>query len=164
MTAATIRPATDDDLDELCRLRLAFIADLRGVDPADFDPVFVTVTRDFVARTMAADRIRSWLAVLDGTNVGVVSVLVADTPPLPERHLGNEGYIVNMYVDPRGRRRGIARALLEAAVAAGDELGLRGCYLHATTQGRPLYASAGFADDPRVMNRPIDGVDPLSTT
>ena len=163
-TAATIRPATIDDLDELCRLRLEFIADLRGVDPAEFDPAFVATTRRFFVGTMAGDRIRSWLAVLDGANVGVVSVLVADMPPLPERPLGHEGYIVNMYVDPQGRRRGIARALLDAAVGAAADLGLRGFFLHATAEGRPLYADAGFVDDHRIMILPTDGIDPRRTT
>jgi len=154
-TAATIRPATDDDLDELCRLRLAFIADLRGI----VDPAFVTVTRRFFVDTMAAGRIVSWLAVLDDQNVGVVSVLIADMPPLPERHLAHEGYIVNMYVDPQGRRRGIGRALLDAVVASAPALGLRGFFLHATAQGRPLYEEAGFVDDPRIMLLPTDGID-----
>ncbi|WP_421118335.1 GNAT family N-acetyltransferase [Aquihabitans daechungensis] len=158
--AATIRRATDADLDDLCRLRLAFIADLRGVDPAEFDPAFVAATREFFVATMADGRLVSWLAELDRTSAGVVSVLTADVPPLPERPLAHEGYIVNMYVDPRGRRRGIARALLDAAIAAAPSLGFRGFFLHATTEGRPLYASAGFVDDPRIMLLPVDGTVP----
>lgn len=150
---ATIRVAGADDLDELCRLRLAFIGDVRGTDPADFDPAFVAATTSFFVDAMRADRIRSWLAASRGRNVGLVSLLLADVPPLPERPLVREGYLINMYVAPEGRRRGIGRALLDAALGAAADLELRGFHLYATEDGRPLYEQAGFVDAPRFMVR-----------
>ena len=156
MDEATIRPATGDDLDQLCRLRLAFIGDVRHVDPATFDPAFVEATRAFFVDEMQADRIRSWLAVVDGRAVGLVSVVVADVPPLPGRHRVREGYVINLYVAPEGRRRGTGRALLDAALASADELGLRGFHLYATDDGRPLYEQADFVPDDRFLVRRID--------
>lgn len=153
----TIRAAGDDDVDELCRLRLAFIGDVRGTDPAAFDPAFVAATTVFFVDAMRADRIRSWLAVVDGQNVGLVSVLLADVPPLPERPQVREGYVINMYVAPEGRRQGIGRALLDAALGAASNLEVRGFHLYATEEGRPLYEQAGFVEDRRFLVRPVSG-------
>ncbi|HRW39203.1 MAG TPA: GNAT family N-acetyltransferase [Aquihabitans sp.] len=154
-----IRLATADDHETVVRLRLAFIADVRGVDPTTFPPEFTEVTRRYLDEVVAADRIRTWLAVDDADEpVGIVSVLANDAPPLPEVHLAKEGYVVNMWVAPEARRRGIARALLDAALVAASTEGWRRLYLHATDAGRPLYEEAGFVADARWMGTPIDAL------
>jgi GNAT superfamily N-acetyltransferase len=152
-----IRPTTAADLDTVLALRLAFVADVRGVQVASFAPDFVEVTRRYLEDVTAADRIRSWLAIDGGEAepVGVVSVLSNDAPPLPEVHLAKEGYVVNLWVAPGARRRGIARALLAAAMGAAPAEGWRRLYLHATDDGRPLYEEAGFVPDARWMGSPI---------
>jgi GNAT superfamily N-acetyltransferase len=163
-----IRQATDADLDAVVRLRLAFIADLRDLDPASFDPAFVAVTRAFVEDVVARGRIRTWLAdpapepgradvavAAVPAPIGLVSVLLADTPPLPEEHRAREGYLINMYVEPAARHRGVASALLDEVRAAAPALGLRRIYLHATEQGRPLYERSGFSPDARWMGLPL---------
>lgn len=150
--AVRIRLATDADLETVLALRLAFIAELRGTDADAFEPAFVEVTRRYLVDVEAADRIRTWLAEDDaGEPVGIVSVLANDAPPLPEFHLAKEGYVVNMWVVPKARRRGIARALLDVAIAAAPAEGWRRLYLHATEAGRPLYEQAGFVPDERWM-------------
>lgn len=154
---ATIRLATDDDLADVLRLRLAFIADIRGVDPASFDRGFVEVTRAYLDDVTRLGRIRSWLAEADPGAVGVISVLRNDAPPLPEQHLAHEGYIVNLWVAPEARRQGIARALLDTAVGDAPWWGLRRLYLHATEDGRPLYEQTGFVADARWMGLRLTG-------
>lgn len=147
-----VRPATEADLHTILALRLAFIADVRGVEAASFDEAFVEATRRYLDAVTAADRIRSWLAEDEhGEAVGVVSVLANDAPPLPEVHLRKEGYVVNMWVAPSARRQGLARALLGAAMAAAPAEGWRRLYLHATDDGLPLYEQAGFEPDRRWM-------------
>ena len=158
MTAATIRPATADDLEELCRLRLAFLGDLQDVDPAEFEAEFVDATRAFFVDTMAAGRVHSWLATDADRNIGIVSVVTVDMPPRPQQLGAFEGYIINMYVESQGRSKGIGRALLEVVLDAAEELGVRGFFLHHTPDGLPLYLSVGFTPDPRVLTRPNDGV------
>ncbi len=151
-----VRPATADDRETVVELRLAFIADVRGVEVAGFAPEFVEATRRYLDDVAAADRIRTWLAV-DGDDraVGIVSVLANDAPPLPEVLLAKEGYVVNMWVAPAARRQGLARSLLDAAMAAAPAEGWRRLYLHATDDGRPLYEEAGFVPDARWMGSPI---------
>ena len=45
-----------------------------------------------------------------GDVLGIVSVLVNDVPPLPEDPRSREGYIINEYVKPAARSRGVGRA------------------------------------------------------
>lgn len=139
----------------MARLRLAFIADLRETTVEALSTTFVEATAAYLRDVTAADRIRSWLAEgPDGDPVGVVSVLSNDAPPLPEDVRATEGYVVNMWVAPAARRRGIARALLAAAMEAADAEGWRRLYLHATDDGQPLYVEAGFRPDSRWMGTP----------
>ena len=52
--------------------------------------------------------------------------------------------MVNVFVDPAWRRRGLARELMEAVIAWGRSEGLARLVLHASADGRPLYEELGF--------------------
>ncbi|MFN8017027.1 MAG: GNAT family N-acetyltransferase [Acidimicrobiales bacterium] len=151
-----VRRARDDEVDVVAELRLAFIADHRGIDPAALDPGYADATRAWVRARTEAGRLASWLA-LDGgapaTPVGIASVVLADVPPRPDDPRALEGYVINMYVVPTARRRGVARALLAAAEAGAGDLGVRATYLYATPDGRHLYEDVGYAPDPTWMRR-----------
>jgi len=157
-----IRRATADDLETLALLRLAFIADVRQVDIADLSPEFGAVTRAFLQDRFRAGRLHSWLAEEGPRPIGLVSVVVADGPPLPEEHRSLEGYVINMYVPPDARGRGVARSLLDEVVARAPSFGFRRLYLYATDAGLPLYRNTGFTTDQRWMalRLPLDSPDP----
>ena len=84
-----------------------------------------------------------FVAELDGAIAGAVSLWVRPrlnwTTP--------EAWIPDLYVDPAFRRRGAARALLDACVAAARE---RGCHRlvlesgHERAEAHQLYESYGF--------------------
>lgn len=160
-----VRPASSGETEEVVRLRSAFVADVRDRAPDDLGDEFLEATERFVRDRAGAGRLRSWFAERDGDLVGVVSVLVTDAAPLPEDLRSREGYVINMYVDPAVRGRGIARSLLDAVLT--DALGsdLRRVYLHATDDGRPLYEATGFASDPRWMalRLPLPGAPEIPT-
>lgn len=54
------------------------------------------------------------------------------------------GYVQWVATDPDCRRRGYARAVLEALVAWCDQRAIPRVELHATAPGEPLYRSLGF--------------------
>ncbi len=58
---------------------------------------------------------------------------------------GRIGYIGNMSTDPRHRRQGHARAVLQALMGWLADGGVRRAQLTATDEGRGLYESFGFA-------------------
>jgi GNAT superfamily N-acetyltransferase len=54
------------------------------------------------------------------------------------------GNVLNVYVRPERRRRGIARALVETALEWTRANGVDCVILHASDAGRTLYESLGF--------------------
>ena len=79
-----------------------------------------------------------------GLAVGLVSVILQTVAPLPEDPRPLEGLVINMYVRPEVRGRGVGRLLLEACLDWAAGHGLRRLNLYATPAGRPLYLDAGF--------------------
>lgn len=135
-------------------MRLAFLAEHRGVAPSTFSDRFAADTRAWIARLDATRRLETWLAEVDGVAVGLASVLLRDAPPQPEDARALDGHLLHVWVRPDQRRRGHARALVTACLAAGPDLGVRGFTLHATDAGRALYQEVGFAAAPAWMERP----------
>jgi GNAT superfamily N-acetyltransferase len=64
--------------------------------------------------------------------------------PRPECRQAPEAIILNMYVQPAHRRRGLARRLLEAMLDWCGPQHIVRIVLHPSEQGRPLYESMGF--------------------
>lgn len=72
-------------------------------------------------------------------------------------------WIGMVLTDPRYRRRGLARRLLERCIEYAEQRGVDWIKLDATEMGRPLYAKLGFEDDGKVerwagSGRPAAGV------
>jgi ribosomal protein S18 acetylase RimI-like enzyme len=152
--APQIRRASSADVDIVRDLRIAFLADVRGVSPSSFPADFQAETTDFLRRVQRGGLLHSWLARVESADVGVVSMLVNEVPPRPEERRTREGYILNMYVEPMWRGRGIGRILLDACLASAQELGLRRFVLHSTDDARAMYETSGFAASPDWMQRP----------
>lgn len=157
----TIRRAGPDDLELVVEGRLGFLCEVRDLERDALDASFVEATRSFLERTHGRS-FHSWLAETAesgvggraaGSTVGIASLITSDAPPRPEELRSIDGYVVNMHVDARHRRRGIAQRLLEACLADAAELGVRRIDLHATDDGRPLYAANGFVDMASWMER-----------
>jgi len=148
-----IRTASESDLELVLRLRLDFLSELRA--PVQFPEGFPAVTRTFLERTQRDGHLYSWIAQEGREALGIVSVIVNDAPPLPEDVRCREGYIINEYVVPAARKKGIGRTLLRTALASAEALGIRRFRLIATEAGRPLYASEGFTAADRTMELPV---------
>jgi GNAT superfamily N-acetyltransferase len=150
-----IRPSELNDLDLILQMRLDFLGEMRGLAPGDSTEEFRTATRAFIDRTQREDRMRTWFAEEQGDVLGIVSIVVNDVPPLPDDPRSREGYIINEYVKPTARGRGVGRRLLGAALGSADKLGIRRFFLFATDDGSPLYVSEGFTSTERYMVLPV---------
>jgi ribosomal protein S18 acetylase RimI-like enzyme len=74
-----------------------------------------------------------------------LGMMVIDWPPHPSHPADHRrAYILNVFVEPAYRRRGLARRLMALAEARGRELGISYAILHSTRQGRALYESLGW--------------------
>ena len=73
-----------------------------------------------------------------------VGLWLMDWPPHMIDSGPRRGNILNVYTRPQSRRLGLARRLMETALAWCRHNGVRAVILHASADGRPLYESLGF--------------------
>ncbi|MEM7446424.1 MAG: GNAT family N-acetyltransferase [Pseudomonadota bacterium] len=138
------RPIASDDLDLVCRHRVAmFTADGRRTEAelADMDRAF----RDWLAPRLEDGSYFGFVVEDDGRPVAGIGLMVLDWPPHPMHQSdGRRGYVLNMYVEPSHRKRGIARSLMALADRAFADRGIGYAILHATDEGRPVYEGLGW--------------------
>ncbi|MEV7859064.1 GNAT family N-acetyltransferase [Streptomyces hirsutus] len=144
-----VRRAVADDAEEVLRLRQVMIDSMARSSPAtDWHADALPVLRAKLAEPdgpFAA-------FVVDRPERGGLAALVAGSIEyrIGGAHdpLGTDGYVFSVATDPDARRRGHARACMEALLEWFRERGARRIRLTATAQAEPLYASLGFARRP----------------
>lgn len=142
-------------LDTVSELRLAFVAEVRGLAVSSLPAGFAQATRDSHRRCFSAGRLRSWLAVEEAAVLGVVSELVDEVPARPEDDRHHQGFILNLCVRPSARGRGIGRQLMQTCIDDAARTAVRMLGLHTTDDGRPLYESLGFRADKSSLELPL---------
>jgi ribosomal protein S18 acetylase RimI-like enzyme len=84
------------------------------------------------------------------------ALLVFDLPE--EVTLADQAFVAYMAVEPASRRRGVGRALLDAAETIARERGIPHMSLMVTEENaaaRALYAGAGFATERRLLTKAL---------
>ncbi len=146
-----IRKARRDELPVLSRLRTEqLIAEGSTPDADIYESIY-----EFLKRAFDENRLIEYITEDNGVIVATGAVLMYDYPPSFSNHSGREGYITNMYTKPEYRRRGIARALLEAAITDAKSCGAEVIRLRSSEQGRPLYEGFGFVYEDTWMKLPL---------
>jgi GNAT superfamily N-acetyltransferase len=86
-----------------------------------------------------------WMLEDAGVVIAGLGMMVIDWPPHPSHPADHRrAYILNVFVEPGHRRKGLAKRLMALAEARARELGICYAILHSTRQGRPLYESLGW--------------------
>jgi ribosomal protein S18 acetylase RimI-like enzyme len=99
----------------------------------------------WVERMMAAGRYVGWIVEEGAVVAASAGFLELDWPPHTfDPTATGRGYLLNFWVEPEYRRRGLARMLVREAVAESGRRGLRVTTLHASAAGRPVYEKEGF--------------------
>ncbi len=144
MEKITIRMATAADIPDLVRLRRMMFEDMGFDDPEKLDAADAAVT-SYLAVALPARQFQGWLAVTAaGLAIGSGGVVVDRHPPGPNNLSGQIGYIMNVVTDPRYRRQGIARRIMQVMLEWLSGQGIQTLALHASEMGRPLYEQLGF--------------------
>ena len=139
-----IRLVTIDDVDELVRLRLDFLKEVGSVKSGVVVGGLGAAMRDYFVRKLPSGEFLAWVAESEGAIVATSGVTIFERPPNGGNVAGLEAYLSNMYTLPAWRGRGLGTALVAAAVAHLKATRVRRVWLHATEQGRSVYAKAGF--------------------
>jgi GNAT superfamily N-acetyltransferase len=145
----TIRKATEEDLEDVVRLRRELVRVVGGFTSGPSEQAWTEATWRYLVSALPAGRFHAWLARADGGEAVACGGLVPfERPPGPNNLGGWEGYVLNMYTAPGWRRRGVSRAVLAELMRHARELGLGRLWLHASSDGRPLYEQMGFQTNP----------------
>ena len=99
----------------------------------------------WTARMIEAGKYLGWIAWEDRKAVASAGMMILDWPPHPLDPMGqNRAYLLNVYVDPEFRRRGLARELVSLCLEEARRRKIKVIALHASRQGASLYESLGF--------------------
>jgi GNAT superfamily N-acetyltransferase len=149
---AELRPLTPGDIELVCHHREAMFTE--SGRPRDRIAAMVPSFRDWLAPRLADGRYFGFVAEQDGRPAGAIGLMVIDWPPHPFHPAdGRRGYVLNVFVEPAQRRRGLARSLLVAAEAEFARRGLSYAVLHPTEAGRALYESLGWESTAEMAKR-----------
>jgi GNAT superfamily N-acetyltransferase len=85
-----------------------------------------------------------WLVTKGDTAVAGAGMLLMDFPPHWRDPEPLRAYLLNFYVAPEARGRGLASGLLRSAIEEARRRDIRVVSLHASQFGRPLYERNGF--------------------
>ena len=139
-----IRPATVKDVAVLAYQRRAMFEATGLLDPKDGDELEAAVRR-YMERAMPLGTFHAWLVEHGGAVVAGGGLQLRTLQPRPGYVRGEtEGLIVSMWTEPAHRRRGLGRLVLDAILDWCRANGIRRLTLHASEDGRPLYAKSGF--------------------
>jgi GNAT superfamily N-acetyltransferase len=140
----TIRPATTTDIEFMVRHRREMFRAMGYLDESALERMTATC-RAYFSTALAEGSYLGWMAVsADGSIVGGGGIVLMAWPSNPRDPQTRRAMILNMYVEPKFRRRGIARALMQTMIGWCRAEGFSTVELHASDEGRPLYESMGF--------------------
>jgi GNAT superfamily N-acetyltransferase len=140
----TIREAAPSESAIILHHRRSMFRDMGEGTVEELDRM-VEAARPWLARAMSNGSYRHWLAI-DGSGrvAGGGGVLLSPWPANPHDPCSERAVILNVYTEPRFRRRGVARQVMTAILEWIKAYGLRGVNLHASDEGRHLYEKLGF--------------------
>ena len=138
-----VRELSENDVDLVCRHREDMFRDAGCSE--EVLQVMTQHFRDWL-RPRLRDRTYFGFVMCDnGHPIAGIGLMLIDWPPHPSHPTADKrGYVLNVFVEPEYRRRGLARELMRLADAAFTKRAVRFAVLHATEKGRDLYAELGW--------------------
>jgi ribosomal protein S18 acetylase RimI-like enzyme len=91
-----------------------------------------------------AESVAAAPAIVGGAGVQLRSILPRPREGAVDLELGPEAMVLNVYVEPGWRKRGVGEALMRALLDDLARRKLRRVVLHASDEGRRLYERLGF--------------------
>ena len=145
--------ALPEDAALIAAHRKAMFTAMGGMD----DSALETMRRNcepWLSRMIADGKYLGWIVTDANTPVASAGLLLLDWPPHPFDPAGElRGYLLNVFVEPAYRRRGLARHLLQLCMDDAHRRGIRVISLHASEAGRPLYETLGFRSTNEMLHR-----------
>ena len=141
--AITIRAAVVEDIPLLVHHRRMMWWDMGRREESALQ-LMAKAAAEYFPKALADGSYRGFLAMKDGEVIGGGGIVISAWPGALGQAHPQRAMILNMYVEREHRRRGVARALMEAMIAWCREHDFRDVALHASDEGRPFYKKLGF--------------------
>jgi ribosomal protein S18 acetylase RimI-like enzyme len=138
-----LRPATLADLDVILHHRREMFREMGGDYERQLDR-FDYASQQYFQSALQDGSYIGLLGEIDGKVIAGGGVVVTPWPGSPLNFNPRRAWILNIYVDPEYRRRGLARDITEALVEWCRGNGFQSVALHASEYGRSLYEKLGF--------------------
>ena len=138
----SIRPGRCEDFAVICEHRRLMFAEM-GTEAATLDAASEAYA-EWLAPRLTDGRYFGFLAD-EGAVIAGVGLTLMDFPPGPLHPKGDQrALVLDVYVQPAYRGRGVAMELLKRAETELRERGVVYAVLHASKMGRPLYEKLGW--------------------
>lgn len=137
--------ATNEDIDELIRMRIAYMMDDFGSVTDQERKGMETQLPDYFSRKLGTELI-AFVAKEEDRIVSVAYLHVIEMPANSILLNGLYGEVLSVYTEPAFRGKGICTKLMNNLVEYGKKIGLGRIDLSATDEGYPIYAKIGFKD------------------
>jgi ribosomal protein S18 acetylase RimI-like enzyme len=146
-----VRLADVTDIPILAHHRAAMFRDM-GRRLAHHEEALERATAAYLRDALPRGEYLAWVAEDQGARPAVIGGAGVQLRPILPRpgadgdhlELGPEAIVLNVYVEPAWRRRGVGDALMRAVLDALAVRGIRRIVLHASDDGRRLYERLGF--------------------
>jgi GNAT superfamily N-acetyltransferase len=140
----TTRSATQADAALITAHRRAMFASMPNPQDAILDPMS-RAFEPWVKARIAEGKYLGWIVEEDGRVAGSAGLLIVDWPPHPfHPESSQRAYLLNVFVEPEFRKRGLAHELIGKCLAEAQKRGIRVVTLHSSDAGRPVYEKFGF--------------------
>jgi GNAT superfamily N-acetyltransferase len=131
------------DIEIILRHRREMFREMGG-SYAELLDQFELASRSYLQIALAAGTYHGIFAELCGEVIAGGGIVIADWPGSPLNLEPKRAWILNIYVEPRERRRGFARLIMETLIDWCRHNGFQSVALHASEHGRGLYENLGF--------------------
>jgi ribosomal protein S18 acetylase RimI-like enzyme len=137
------RKVQPDDLEIITMHRRKMFEDM-GAAPTTLDAMARSFSA-WLAPRLEDGRYFGYLVEDGATIIAGIGIMLLDWPP-HQLHPGSSqrGYLLNLYVEPEHRGRGIATDLTKLAESDLHARGITYAILHASAKGRPIYQKLGW--------------------
>lgn len=133
-----------NDLDLICQHRVAMFTDGGRRAPSDL-ATMDSAFRLWLEPRLADGRYFGFIVEDDDKPIAGIGLMELDWPPHPSHQEDDSrGYVLNMFVEPSYRKKGIAQMLLDRADLEFKRRDLKYAILNTTSAGRSLYEQAGW--------------------
>ena len=164
MSEFSIRKGNLSDFPIISAHRVGMFRDMGVLDP-NRESELIQATSDYLQKAIPDGEYLAWLAestdsrkVIGGAGVQLRRILPRADAGTQGLELGPEAIVLNVYVEPPWRRKGVAEALMRRLLGEVSARGIRRVVLHASPDGRQLYERLGFepTNEMRLI-KPVQG-------